>query len=117
MSLLRVERGSVVATFDPLLDVEQARRHAADLPFGDHPSAAAFALIERWTGITITEACSLARSRRSWCRQRRRKCCTRHKQRCEGPSALAREVTTIPRGRPAHCRVEAPPTQAAPSRR
>jgi hypothetical protein len=56
MSLLRVERGRVVATFDPLLDVEQATRHAADLPFDDHPSAAAFALIERWTGITITEA-------------------------------------------------------------
>jgi hypothetical protein len=56
MSLLRVERGSVVTTFDPLLDVEQARQHAVDLPFADNPSAAAFALIERWTGITITEA-------------------------------------------------------------
>jgi hypothetical protein len=55
MSLLRVERGSVVTTFDPLLDVEQARRHVGDLPFDDDPSGAAFALIERWTGITTTE--------------------------------------------------------------
>ena len=56
MSLLSVERGSVATTFDPLLDVEQARQHAADLPFGEHPAAAAFALIERWTGVTVTEA-------------------------------------------------------------
>jgi hypothetical protein len=48
--------GSVVAAFDPLLDVDEASPHAADLPFDDHPSAAAFALIERWTGITSTEA-------------------------------------------------------------
>jgi hypothetical protein len=55
MSLLRVERGSVVTTFDPLLDIERAKQDAGDLPFEEHPSAAAFALIERWTGITITE--------------------------------------------------------------
>jgi hypothetical protein len=56
MSVLKVERGSVVTSFDPLLDVERARQHAADLPFDDNPSAATFALIERWSGITITEA-------------------------------------------------------------
>jgi uncharacterized protein DUF6461 len=56
MSVLRVERGAVVATFDPLLDLDAARRHAGDLPFGDHPRAAAFALLERWTGVAITEA-------------------------------------------------------------
>jgi uncharacterized protein DUF6461 len=44
MSLLKVEGGSVVATFDPLFEFE------------DHPNARAFALVERWTGIAITEA-------------------------------------------------------------
>src|SRR4051812_19103544 len=39
MSLLRVERGSVAMVCDSLLDVEQARQHAADLPFDVHPSA------------------------------------------------------------------------------
>jgi hypothetical protein len=56
MSLLRVERGSVVTKFDPLLDVEQAAQHAAELPFEEHPAAAAFALVEQWTGIAISEA-------------------------------------------------------------
>jgi len=57
MSLLRVQDGGVVTSFDPLLDVEQAREEGADLPFGDeHPRAAALALVERWTGVTITEA-------------------------------------------------------------
>jgi Family of unknown function (DUF6461) len=56
MSVLRAEGGAVVATFDPLLDVDEASRHADDLPFADNPRAAAFALIERWTGVTITEA-------------------------------------------------------------
>jgi hypothetical protein len=46
VSQLRVEHGSVVTTFDPLLDVECATQHAADLPFGDNRAAAAFALIE-----------------------------------------------------------------------
>jgi hypothetical protein len=36
-------------------DADQARRHAVQLPFGDDPAATAFALIARWTGITITE--------------------------------------------------------------
>jgi hypothetical protein len=56
MSLLRVDSGGVVASFDPLLDLEEAARHASDLPFDDHPTAAALALVERWTGISISEA-------------------------------------------------------------
>jgi hypothetical protein len=56
MSLLRVDSGRVVANFDPLLDLEEAAHHASDLPFGDYPAAAAFALAERWTGIAITKA-------------------------------------------------------------
>jgi hypothetical protein len=56
MSLLRVEGGRVAATFDPLIDVEDGKRHAADLPFGEaHPRVVAFALIERWTGMFIAE--------------------------------------------------------------
>jgi hypothetical protein len=57
MSLLTVEDGSVLATFDPLLDDEDASQYAGDLPFREyHPGAAAFALIDRWTGVAITEA-------------------------------------------------------------
>jgi Family of unknown function (DUF6461) len=56
MALLRVHNGGVVTSFDPLLDVEQATDEGPGLPFDEHPSAAAFALLERWTGVTITEA-------------------------------------------------------------
>lgn len=55
MSLLRVDNGAVVARFDPLIEVVEAAQHAPDLPFEDHPRAASFALISRWTGVTITE--------------------------------------------------------------
>ena len=52
---MRVEDGRVVTMFDPLLDVERASPESADLPFADSPGAASFALIERWTSLTITQ--------------------------------------------------------------
>jgi hypothetical protein len=56
MSLVRVEHGKLLSMFDPLVDVEQAKEQADDLPFGvHHARAASFALIERWTGVVITE--------------------------------------------------------------
>lgn len=55
MYVLKVEGGHVVAGFDPLLDVERVPAQGLDLPFGDQPGAAAMALLERWSGVSITE--------------------------------------------------------------
>ena len=54
MRLIRVRDGKVVTAFDPLLDTPSV--DGADLPFEEHPEAAAFALVERWSGVAVTEA-------------------------------------------------------------
>jgi hypothetical protein len=55
MSLVRVQDGQVVAAFDPMIEVDHVPEEGRDLPFGEHPGAAALALMERWTGVSITE--------------------------------------------------------------
>jgi hypothetical protein len=61
MSVTRVERGRVVAKFDPLVEADRAPADARDLPFGDRPGAAALALLARWTGVTLTRRWFLGR--------------------------------------------------------
>jgi Family of unknown function (DUF6461) len=55
MSLVRVNRGRTLESFDPLLDLEDVPDQGRDLPFGERPGAASLALIERWTGIVVAE--------------------------------------------------------------
>lgn len=55
MKMLHVRAEVVVANFDPLLDWENAPTRASDLPFKEHLAAAAFSLLERWSGVTVTE--------------------------------------------------------------
>jgi Family of unknown function (DUF6461) len=55
MSVLKVEAGHAVVRFDPLLEIDQVPEEGRDLPFADQPRAAAMALLERWTGVSISE--------------------------------------------------------------
>ncbi|MGI8864460.1 MAG: DUF6461 domain-containing protein [Solirubrobacteraceae bacterium] len=56
MSVLKLDQGHIVAQFDPLLDVHEVPEEGRDLPFGvEEPRAAALALLERWTGVFITQ--------------------------------------------------------------
>ena len=58
MQFAKTEAGELVHNFDPLLDMDAVPEEGRDLPFGTPGGvdAAAMALIERWTGVSITEA-------------------------------------------------------------
>ena len=60
MRLTRVAAGAVLTDFDPLLEVDAVPADGRDLPFGDAPRSAAIGLLERWTGVAITEPWFLA---------------------------------------------------------
>lgn len=55
MSFVHVDRGNVLAEFDPLVDFDQAPEAGRDLPFEQSAHVASLALIERLTGIVIRE--------------------------------------------------------------
>lgn len=55
MRLIRVDRGAVIVEFDPLLELDEVPEEGRDLPFHDAPLSSAMALLERWTGVTITQ--------------------------------------------------------------
>ena len=61
MQLIRVDRGAVIIAFDPLLELDAVPEQGRDLPFGESPRSSAMALLERWTGVTITEDWFIAR--------------------------------------------------------
>lgn len=60
MRVLRVDNGRLVSEFDPLIDIDHVPEEGRDLPFGKQPGSAAFALVERWTGVSIGEDWFLA---------------------------------------------------------
>jgi hypothetical protein len=55
MLLTRVEGGRITSRFDPLVPAGAAPEEGRDLPFREQPMAAALTLLERWTGVVITE--------------------------------------------------------------
>jgi hypothetical protein len=60
MAVTRVLEGEVVARFDPLLDFGAIPDGGAVLPFESQPRAASLALLEMWTGVSVTESWFLA---------------------------------------------------------
>ena len=55
LRLIRVDCGAVIVAFDPLLELDAVPEEGRNLPFAESPRSSAMTLLERWTGVTITE--------------------------------------------------------------
>lgn len=56
MRVVKVDHEAVIADFDPLIDVDQIPDEGQDLPFESTPRSASMSLLERWTGVKITQS-------------------------------------------------------------